>query len=55
MNSRSQLSEGVFVYVLGLVIIATHPDRFWLGFALAAMPILIGALGRNIGEHWNRL
>jgi hypothetical protein len=40
---RLQLSEGLFVYVLGLVVIATQPARFWLGFALAVVPI-VGAL-----------
>ena len=56
MTMRSWISEGVFVYGLGLVIIATHPGRFWLGFTLAAGPILIGPLGRAIGgDRWNRL
>jgi hypothetical protein len=40
---RLQLSEGLFVYVLGLVVIATQPARFWLGFVLAVTPIA-GAL-----------
>jgi hypothetical protein len=40
---RLQLSEALFVYVLGLVVIATQPARFWFGFALAMAPIL-GAL-----------
>ena len=37
---RLQLSEALFVYVLGLVVIATQPARFWLGFALATAPIV---------------
>jgi len=32
--SRLPLSEGLFVYLLGLAVIATRPGRFWLGFAL---------------------
>jgi hypothetical protein len=47
---RFQPSEGVYLYLLGLVIIATHPpDRLWLGFTLAAAPIAIGPLGRAFG------
>lgn len=38
------LSEGVFVYLLGLVVIATVPGRFWFGFALAVLPIVVGLL-----------
>lgn len=54
--NRLEPSEGVFVYVLGLVVIATHPARFWLGFVLAMVPLLIGPLGRGIGgDKWNRL
>ncbi len=43
MTNQHQLADGVFVYVLGLVIIAARPDRFWLGIALAALPILTSA------------
>jgi hypothetical protein len=45
MNNRFHPSEGVFIYVLGLVVLATQPDRFWLGFALAIAPIAIGTVG----------
>lgn len=38
------LSEGVLVYLLGLVVIATAPGRFWFGFALAVLPIAVGLL-----------
>lgn len=47
--TRFQPSEGVFLYLLGLVIVATHPGRFWFGFALAALPLLIGPLARAFG------
>jgi len=51
---RLQLSEGLFVYVLGLVVIATQPARFWLGFALAVAPI-VGALAlRTYGSARGR-
>jgi hypothetical protein len=43
------LSEGVFVHLLGLVIVATHPGRFWFGFAVAITPLLIGPVGRAFG------
>jgi len=46
---RFQPSEGVFLYLLGLVIVATHPGRFWLGFTLAVVPLLVGPLGRALG------
>jgi hypothetical protein len=44
--SRQPLSEGVFLYLLGLVVIATRPGRFWVGFALALAPIVAGILLR---------
>lgn len=47
--NRFQPSEGVFLYLLGLVIVATHPGRFWLGLALAIVPLVIGPLGRGLG------
>lgn len=47
--NRFQPSEGVFCYLLGLVIIAAHPGRFWLGFGLAIVPLVVGPLGRAIG------
>ena len=28
---RFQRSEGVYLYLLGLVVLATQPDRFWFG------------------------
>jgi hypothetical protein len=46
---RFQLSEGVFLYTLRLVIVATHPGRFWLGVTLAVIPIAIGPVGRALG------
>jgi hypothetical protein len=56
VSNRFQVSEGVFLYALGLVIIATHPARFWLGFGLAIVPLLIGPVGRGLGgDRWNRL
>jgi hypothetical protein len=27
MNNRFQVSQGVFLYALGLVVVATHPAR----------------------------
>lgn len=55
MNNHAQVSEGVFLYALGVVIIATHPSRFWLGFALAVVPLLVGPVGRAVGgTRWNR-
>ena len=47
--NRFQPSEGVFLYLLGVVIVATRPGRFWLGFALAVVPLLVGPLGRALG------
>jgi hypothetical protein len=53
VSSRYEPSEGVFLYILGLVVIATSPDRFWLGFLLSAIPILIGVLHRvTSGVRW---
>jgi hypothetical protein len=46
---RFQPSEGVYLYLLGLVIVATHPGRFWFGFAVAITPLLIGPVGRAFG------
>jgi hypothetical protein len=39
--TRSPISEGVFVYLLGLVVIATQPGRFWFGFVLAVVPVFV--------------
>lgn len=56
MTNRYEPSEGVFLYLLGLVVIATHAGRFWLGFTLSATPLLIGTIGRSVGgERWKRL
>ncbi len=46
---RFQPSEGVYLYVIGLVIVVTHPGRFWFGFTLAVVPIMIGPFGRAFG------
>ncbi len=48
---RFQPSEGVYLHLLGLVIVAIHPGRFWLGFTLAVVPLLIGPLGRAFGAR----
>lgn len=37
-------TPGMLTYLLGLVIIASQPSRFWLGVALAGTPILLTAL-----------
>jgi hypothetical protein len=47
-------SEGTFMYVLGVVIVATRPGRFWLGFSLAVIPIVIGVFGKTIGDRVRR-
>jgi len=46
---RFQPSEGFYLYVTGLVVVVTHPGRFWFGFALAMVPIMIGPFGRAFG------
>jgi hypothetical protein len=46
---RFQPSEGVYLYLLGLVILATHPARFWFGFILAVVPLVMGPFGRAFG------
>jgi hypothetical protein len=43
-KTHPTLSEGAAVYALGLVVIATHPGRFWLGMGLASVPIVVGLL-----------
>lgn len=48
MSSRFVPSDGTFVYLLGLVVIATRPGRFWLGLSLALVPIAVGTIGRVI-------
>jgi hypothetical protein len=47
MPTRYQPDEALLLYVLGLVIIATHPGRLWLGMALAGVPIITGVLLRT--------
>jgi hypothetical protein len=55
MRTTPPLSEGVFLYVLGIVIVASQPHRFWFGFGIAIVPLVIGPLGRAIGgERSNR-
>ena len=44
-----QPSEGTYLYLLGLVIIATQASRFWLGIVLAGIPVLSSAVGRMLG------
>jgi hypothetical protein len=39
--NQLQLSEGIVIYALGLVVIASQPGRFWLGFALAGVPVVV--------------
>jgi hypothetical protein len=51
---RLQLSEGLFVYVLGLVVIAAQPARFWLGFSLAVAPIAGAVALRTVGSARGR-
>lgn len=46
MTGPYQPSEGVYLYALGLIVIATHPGRFWLGMTLAIVPIVLGPLIR---------
>ncbi len=48
MSHLYEPSEGVFLYVLGLVVIATHPARFWLGMTLAVVPVVLGPLIRAV-------
>jgi hypothetical protein len=48
MPSRLQLRGGHFFYLLGLVVIASCPGQFWLGFLLAPIPILRAAIARVI-------
>jgi len=51
-----QASEGLFVYLLGMVITATQPRRFWLGVALALLPIVTRVLLKTYdtarGRSW---
>lgn len=51
MTRLYQPSEGVFLYVLGLVVIATHPARFGLGMTLAVVPIVLGPLIRAVEAY----
>jgi hypothetical protein len=45
------LSPGVLTYALGLVIIASQPSRFWLGMALAMLPILVTTVGAAVAAR----
>ena len=55
MNNSPRLSEGTFLYLLGVVIVATRPGRFWLGLGLAVTPLIVGALGpAPFGNRWRR-
>jgi hypothetical protein len=42
MTTRLPLSEGFLVYLVSLVVIATHPARFWFGLGLTMLPIAVG-------------
>jgi hypothetical protein len=43
----------VYLYLLGIVIVATRPGRFWLGFTLAVVPLIVGTFGRAFdGRNW---
>jgi hypothetical protein len=46
---RFQPSEGVYLYLLGIVVVASHPGRFWFGCSLAVAPLVIGPFGRAFG------
>jgi hypothetical protein len=46
MPNRYEPFEGLYLYFLGLVVIATHLDRFWFALALVVVPLVIGPLGR---------
>ena len=48
---RFHPSEGVYLYLLGLVVVATHTGRFWFGFTLAVVPLVVGPLGRAFGPR----
>lgn len=50
MPRRIELPEGYFIYVRGLVVVASRPDSFWLGFSLAATPILAALVGRAVQQ-----
>jgi hypothetical protein len=51
--NRPALSEGAAISLLGMVIIATRPGRFWLGVSLA-IPIVVGVFGKTIGDRARR-
>ena len=48
LGTRYEPSEGVFLYLLGLVVIMSHVGRFWLGFTLAMVPLLLGGISRGL-------
>ena len=41
-----QVSESLFVYVLGVVVVASRPDHFLLGMMLAGVPIVLALIQR---------
>lgn len=41
-----QVSEALFVYLVGLVIVASKPDHFALGMVLAMTPIVLAIIMR---------
>jgi hypothetical protein len=51
--TASQSSQGHFLYLLGLVVIATHPGRLWLGIGLAGALLMIEPLATAVaGGRW---
>ncbi|HEY2790231.1 MAG TPA: hypothetical protein VGI72_12320 [Gaiellales bacterium] len=52
--NRLAPSEGTFIYLLGVVIVATRPGRFWRGFSLAVIPIVVGVVGKTVGDRARR-
>jgi hypothetical protein len=52
--NRPALSEGAAISLLGMVIIATRPGRFWLGVSLTVIPIVVGVFGKTIGARARR-
>jgi|tagenome__1003787_1003787.scaffolds.fasta_scaffold13376513_1 hypothetical protein len=51
MTNRFRGSEGIYLFVLGLVVMAVSADHFWLGFTVALIPILIGAGVARLTSH----
>ena len=44
--SKLQVSEALFVYLLGLVVVASQPHHFLLGMILAGTPIVLALVVR---------